>query len=75
MLKFVCDWGFNSIGVLVVCVLELFCVLCVVVYYNYMYVLFMRILGLVFYVYSGMFQGFFVFCFKFYISVLCVLMF
>lgn len=55
MLKFVCDWGFNSIGVLVVCVLELFCVLCVVVYYDFMYVLFMRILGLVFDVFSGMF--------------------
>lgn len=48
-------WIFNSIGVLVVCVLELFCVLCVVVYYDYMYVLFMRILGLVFDVFSGMF--------------------
>lgn len=44
--------------------LELFCVSCVAVYYDYTYVLFMRTLGLAFDVFSGMFQGFPVLCSK-----------
>lgn len=47
-----------------ICVLELFCVSCVAVYYDYTYVLFMRTLGLAFDVFSGMFQGFPVLCSK-----------
>lgn len=63
-LKSVRDWGSNSIGVPAACVLELFCVSCVAVYYDYTYVLFMRTLGLAFDVFSGMFQGFPVLCSK-----------
>lgn len=58
------NWGSNSIGVPAAYVLELFCVSCVAVYYDYTYVLFMRTLGLAFHVYSGMFQGFPVLCSK-----------
>lgn len=58
------NWGSNSIGVPAAYVLELFCVSCVAVYYDYTYVLFMRTLGLAFDVFSGMFQGFPVLCSK-----------
>lgn len=74
-LKSVRDWGSNSIGVPAACVLELFCVSCVAVYYDYTYVLFMRTLGLAFHVYSGMFQGFPVLCSKSHTSASRVSMF